>query len=62
MAETFRCRIVRLENKPRCHLVIDNYDEVYHKDTIWQKEPPSYCEHKEGDGCSCCAQCCTCGG
>jgi len=50
------------ENKPRCHLVIDNYDEVYHKNTIWQKEPPSYCEHKEGDGCSCCAQCCTCGG
>jgi len=52
MAKTFRCRIVRLEDKPRCHLVIDNYDEVYHRNTIWQKEPPVYLSRSSKNTCS----------
>ena len=40
------------EEKKTCHLVLSGE----------YKEPPDFCEKGEYDYCTCCANCCGCGG
>ena len=51
-----------LSKKSPCHLVFEGENDDFYKNTIWLKAPPSYCERKEDSFCTCCPQCCTCGG
>ena len=44
------------KEKMKCHLV--TLAEMQGKDM----KKPDYCQRNPGDWCTCCPQCCTCGG